>query len=169
MSNNDVDLPEMPHNVVNIGDFRFERDKTGYHGVTFGGACAHKNLTMDDNGHTCTCKDCGKQVSAFWALEMILQEYRRQYDKLRNRMNVQRKIETKTLRLKAAQNIESAWRRRGTVPTCPHCSRGIFPSDNFGVVGKALELEAREKEPPKPYLGLASAEVVRIAELGDGN
>ncbi|MBO1325275.1 hypothetical protein K2X14_07885 [Acetobacter sp. TBRC 12305] len=161
---NSDDLKEMPHNVVNIGDYRIERTKSGYDGIAIGKDCPHRSLVMDDNGHTCTCDDCKKQVSAYWALGMLITQYRREYEKLRRMQALQRKRETKTLRLKAAQTIETAWRRRGTVPTCPHCDRGIFPSDTFGAVGKALELAEREKSPPKKWTGAATAEVVKITE-----
>ncbi|MFT9016457.1 MAG: hypothetical protein ABF990_12065 [Acetobacter sp.] len=158
------EMKEMPHNVVNIGDYRIERTKSGYDGVSFGTDCPHRQLVMDDNGHTCTCSDCGKQVSAYWALGMMLTQYRREYEKLRRMQAVQKQRETKTLRLKASQAIETAWRKRGTVPTCPHCDRGIFPADRFGTVGKALELAEREKSPPKKWSGTATAEVVQITD-----
>ncbi|CAI9119574.1 hypothetical protein [Brytella acorum] len=160
---------DLPHNVINLGEWRFERVKTGWHGQCAAPAdCAHRSLTMDENGHTCTCKDCGKQVSAYWALEMCLAEYGREYQKLRNERRMIQKRDHATLRTKAAQRIDAQWRKHGTVPCCPHCDRGIFPSDVLGIVGKAREIAERETNPPK-YGGAAKAEVVQLAELASQN
>ncbi|NHN85764.1 hypothetical protein GOB93_14095 [Acetobacter musti] len=161
------DAEEMPNNVVSIGEYLFEKRNTSYGRIAgIGGEenCTHPALLLDSNGDVVTCKDCGKQVSAFWALHRCLDEYRKRWNDVVHAKRQQREREIKTLRLKSAQTIEKAWRRRGTVPTCPHCDRGIFPTDRFGAVGKALEIEAREKDPQDKWSQVASCEVVRAFE-----
>lgn len=161
------DDEEMPHNVVSIGDYLFEKRNTSYGRIAgIGGEdfCTHSALLLDSNGDVVTCKDCGKQVSAFWALERCLNEYRKRWNEVIRARQTQRERETKTLRLKAAQAMEKAWLKRGTVPACPHCSRGIFPTDTFSRIGKALEIEMREKEPPGKFSCVAECEVVRAFE-----
>lgn len=162
------DSGDMPHNVVNIGDYLFEKRDTSYGRVIVGGVsetvCTHPSLWMDSNGQIVSCKDCGKQVSAYWALERCLNEYRRRWNELNRKARAQSEIATKTLRLKAARAMDKAWQRRGSVPSCPHCDRGIFPTDRFGTVGKALELEARASDPPDKWSGVAQCEVVSAFE-----
>lgn len=59
----------MADNVVEVGDFsiarkgridRYDRQK-----------CRHLRVELNDHGETVICSDCGVQVSAYWALNMV--------------------------------------------------------------------------------------------------
>lgn len=115
-------------NVVHIESMRLTRAQRSF--VPTG--CKHMNLTMDDQGDIVNCDDCGKQVSAFWALQMLAEEYGKAFAKLERRAQQQAESERKSVHLKAAQVVESAWRSRTMVPVCPHCSEPIFATDGLG-------------------------------------
>lgn len=115
-------------NVVQIESMRLTRAQRTYLPT----GCKHMNLTMDEHGDVVSCDDCGKQVSAFWALQMLAEEYGKAFAKLERRAQQQAKSERDGIHLKAAQVVESAWRSRTMVPVCPHCSEPIFAHDGLG-------------------------------------
>ncbi|MCA8447568.1 MULTISPECIES: hypothetical protein [Burkholderia cepacia complex] len=130
-------------NVIHIDEMRLTKQQRFRFGKDAG--CKHLNLTMDDEGDIVTCDDCGKQVSAFWALKMLSEYYQKAMGKLARREQVQSEVEQRTIHLKAAQAVEKAWRSRTMVPTCPHCNEGISPSDGFGrsMVNKMIDERRR--------------------------
>lgn len=130
-------------NIIDIEGLRLTRAET-FHNYRQN-ACAHMNLTMDDHGDIVTCDDCKKQVSAFWALQMLVNHYEKARAKLNNRAAQQAEVEAKTIHLRAAQKVEASWRSRTMVPICPHCSEAIFATDGFGrtQINKAIAERAR--------------------------
>lgn len=108
--------------------------------------CAHIHTTLDDNGRTVRCDDCHLQLSAYWLLEQIIYEYSDAIERLKSERAHFEEEKKKELTLLSAQKVEKAWRRRNLVPTCPHCHRGILPTDGFGAGGfinKEIELRRR--------------------------
>jgi len=131
-------------NLVEIGDFSLARkNRGGYAPIS---ECAHKHLTLDDTGDVVRCVDCNTQVSAYWALTMLAEEYNRQWCRLQSGKQALEEAKAKDIHLLAAQRVEKAWRSRSMVPSCPHCNRGIFPQDGFGkgMVNKAIENRIRQ-------------------------
>jgi hypothetical protein len=53
-----------------------------------------------------------------------------------------------TFHLIAARAVEKAWRHPRLLPGCPHCSRGIAATDDFGglMVNKRIERTRRVAE-----------------------
>lgn len=132
----------MNSKVVELGEFRITRTQRS----RFEPGCKHLHYTIDTMGDVVVCDDCGKQISAMWALTELVEHYTREMARLDRARTVQQKVETTTLHLKAAQRVEEAWRSRTMVPTCPHCREAIFPGDGFGGSGtnKAIALRRRE-------------------------
>lgn len=128
--------------LVVIGDFSLERKNRGYTPIA---ECAHKHLSLDDTGDVVRCADCKTQVSAYWALTMLADEYNRQWKRLQSSRQALENAKAKEIHLLAAQRVEKAWRSRTMVPSCPHCLRGIFPQDGFGngMVNKEIENRRR--------------------------
>jgi hypothetical protein len=114
------------------------------------GQCGHHNLAMDPHGETVRCEDCKLQLSAYWVLENLVESYRRARTDLERAKTVHLQGVRAGIGLAAAQRVNTAWRSRHMVPTCPHCSRGIFPDDGFGrsMVPKAIEMARRRQEAP---------------------
>lgn len=118
-------------------------------------------LQYIEHGELLKCLDCEKQVSAVWALKHFFTHYqveRERLDALRAELI---KDEARLVTHKAALAVQDAWRKRHLVPTCPHCHKGILPSDSFGKTGavnpdfyeaKPLELRPNLKavEPSDP-------------------
>lgn len=116
--------------VIEFGELRVRREQRM--SLFTKDRCRHFNMTLDDNGDIVTCDDCGKQLSAFWALQLITEQYKAAWAKVQatgDRIN--REAQT-SLHLRAAVKVEKAWRSRTMVPTCPHCHEAIFPEDGFG-------------------------------------
>lgn len=130
-------------NVTNIGDWVINRKTKSY--FTPKGECGHKHLQMEDDGAVVKCTDCGVQVSAYWALENIVRAYNEWTVKFNRERETFRQSKEKEIHLLAAKKVESAWRSRSMVPTCPHCRSGILPSDGFGggMINKEIEMRRR--------------------------
>ena len=105
-------------NVIDIEELRFTRDKRI---VRPREECEHKHMTMDDHGQFVRCDDCKVQLSPFWVLSRMLDQYERALSKIAGREQRQSEAERRTVHLRAAQVVERAWRSHTTVPTCPHC------------------------------------------------
>jgi ribosomal protein S27E len=118
--------------VIDIGDLSLWRKTDSRFIRAEKGQCPHRNLVADEEGEILECKQCGKQVSAYWAFMRFIREYENYTDSLKSRAEGVRIREEKGLTLKAAQLIEKAWRSRRMVPACPHCKKAILPTDGFG-------------------------------------
>ena len=138
-------------NVIQIGDFSIARKAKRYwpgKRSLENGDCLHKNMTFDEHGNIVTCDDCAKQIDLGWALKHMLDDYGREFEKLRARERELQERTSKSIVLIAARKVEDAWRKHDTVPACPHCSRGILATDQFGgsQTSKRMELLRRERE-----------------------
>lgn len=133
----------MTDNVIQFGDFAF-RSKAKRFGWEKD-RCAHKRLELDDNGDMVMCLDCKQQVSAYWALRHITEQWKEHAAKLKRQADdLQQRLE-KNVTLLAAQRVEKAWRSHKMVPTCPHCRAAIFPTDGFGDCTTSKEFELRRR------------------------
>ena len=133
----------MDDNILDLGAFKLTRKNSKYYGDR---KCKHTNLVADEFGETIICQDCGFQVTAFWALMKYSRNVKRYADDLNRRSKRLKELESKTVTLKAALEVEKAWRKRNSVPTCPHCHEGILPTDGFGgcTRSKNYEMEVRK-------------------------
>jgi hypothetical protein len=131
--------------VIQLDQWRVRKE--GSRVAAVDGLCDHRNLTMDRHGLTVRCDDCQLQISAYWVLENLIDSYRRARDEVERARQAHLLKARAHIHLPAAQRVETAWRSRHMIPTCPHCSRGIFPEDGFGgaMVPKAIELARRQK------------------------
>jgi hypothetical protein len=135
------------------------------------GQCGHHNLTMDPHGQTVRCEDCKLQLSAYWVLESVVESYRR----ARTELDLAKAVHLQKVRaevgLLAAQRVNTAWRSRHMVPTCPHCARGIFPEDGFGtaMIPKALELARRRRGAAQHNATVAEVEPIESRDQPSGS
>jgi hypothetical protein len=138
--------------IYDFAEFHVDR-KADTHGWTVSTKgkedCPHLRLLFDENGHTVECKDCGKEVSAWWAFISIVERFQHEWDKLKAAQSALEKAEARVLTHKAAIIVEDAWRRHKYVPTCPHCSKPILPVDKFGLGGMSREYAEASAKPLK--------------------
>jgi hypothetical protein len=108
-------------------------------------SCKHMNLTFDSEGHVVTCDDCSRQISAFWVVEMMSEQYEKAFARLRRREQAVEQAEQNTLISRAAKRVDEVWRGRTMAPICPHCSEAILPEDGMGSsrVSREAELARR--------------------------
>lgn len=134
----------MAENIIQIGDFsvarkgrvdRFDRQK-----------CKHLRVELNDHGETVTCVDCGVQVSAYWALDMVAERIKSEWSKLQGAKDRLAEDKSASLHLVAARAVEKAWRKRDMVPCCPHCGEGVSAADGFGqsLVSKRIDDARRQ-------------------------
>ncbi|CAN7785577.1 hypothetical protein LJR034_008617 [Caballeronia sp. LjRoot34] len=57
--------------VVDIRKIRITRDERTHRP----GECAHRHIKLDRHGGLVTCGNCDAALSAFWALEMLSEQY----------------------------------------------------------------------------------------------
>lgn len=118
--------------VIKIGSLQEWCGFKRCHTLPATGACAHRRLDFEENGEIVNCGDCGKQVSAVWALRLLLTLCEDEWQKIKSARTALEEDEQKAITLRAALRVQHAWRRRHLVPSCPHCHRGILPGDGFG-------------------------------------
>lgn len=133
-------------NVIEMGEFRLKRKPQTYFPVA--GECGHKYLELDDQGDIVRCTECKVQVSPYWALSRIAEDWGRMAAKFQAQKAELEKDKAANIHLVAARNAEQGWRKRDMVPACPHCDRGILPEDGFGLslINRAMEMRRRESE-----------------------
>ncbi len=129
--------------IISIGDWQLQR-KHEYR-ASFPGDCDHKHIELDARGDVVRCTKCGAQLSAFWALEMLADEYNRALLRLQRERDELTKAKETDIHLLAARKVEKAWRSRTMVPACPHCRIGIFPEDGLGNSLVSRVMEARRR------------------------
>lgn len=105
--------------------------------------CTHDTIELIDQGNVVRCRLCGDTLSAFWALQQV----HRQFALANERLEVKREQVAASYRQRitfiSAKKVEQQWRRRGTLPGCPHCGRGIMVDDDFKRVDKQGEIDRR--------------------------
>lgn len=129
--------------VVDIGDIRVSRGMTRrpY------SSCTHRRMAYDPKERRVWCKDCEKDVDAFDAFVGITEQYHKAYDHLKDEQRKLAEAQQFQCRSIAAKNIDEAWRKRKSVPACPHCSNGLFPEDfvkGMGMIGREFALARRK-------------------------
>jgi hypothetical protein len=133
-------------NVIDIEELRFTRDRRI---VRPAGECEHHHMTLDDKGQFIRCDDCGVQLSPFWVVSLMLEQYDRSLAKLAAREKRQLESEMRGVHLRAAQVVERAWRSHTMVPACPHCGEGIRATDGFGSTQINKSIDERRRAAKK--------------------
>lgn len=111
--------------VVDIGDIRVARGLTRRPASS----CRHRALSYDANERRIWCKDCEKDVDAFDAFKLLVEQYSGARKALARREERLLEAEKFQVRSLAAKEIDKAWRSRTMVPCCPRCKGGLFPDD----------------------------------------
>ena len=121
--------------VVDIGDARVKRGKSRR---TIGN-CPHKNMHYDPAERRIWCADCEADVGGFDAFVVLVENFNRQEGRMKAREEKVLEAEQATLVSRAAREMDAQWRKRSTVPLCPHCSAALLPED----VVRGLALRSR--------------------------
>ncbi len=140
---------EKDDNVLDLGEFKLKKVNKYYEPTQ----CKHKNLIADQKAHAVTCEDCGLQVSSFFALMKYSENVKKHMDHLKRERDKINELQKQTVTLKAALELQKAWRKRKMVPACPHCGRGILAEDRLGGSTTSKEYEmARRKNDNNPLI-----------------
>lgn len=111
--------------VVDIGEARVKRGKSR----RLIGNCAHKNMHYDPSERRIWCADCESDIDGFDAFVVLVENFNRQELRMQEREKKVVEAEAVTLVSRAAKAMDEQWRRRHTVPLCPHCSSALMPED----------------------------------------
>lgn len=126
--------------VVSLGEFKVRRKKARFTD------CDHKHLTLDASTNTIKCDDCGEVIDPFMAFYSVMNEFNRAWDDLNYKRKKLRDEAEQSLRLRAAVKMQELWRRRKTVPLCPHCSEPLLPEHAFRMRTMGREFAIRRIE-----------------------
>jgi hypothetical protein len=118
--------------VIPVGDFSIEKKRRSYF---VDKDCGHIHLQMSDDGHTVTCKDCNKQLSAYYVLELMMDALTQERERAEALMTKAKEERNMVCHLRAAKHLESIWRSRDALPMCPHCGEGITAEDAL-IIGR---------------------------------
>lgn len=111
--------------VVDIGDARVKRGKSRR---TIG-TCKHQHMHYDDAERRIWCADCESDIEGFDAFVVLVNNFHRQDQRNKAREEKIEEAEQATLISRAARKIDMEWRKRTTVPLCPHCVNPLLPED----------------------------------------
>lgn len=129
--------------VVDIGDLRVARGLTRRPHSS----CRHASLTYDPRERRIWCKDCEKDVDAFDAFTLLVEQIDRAYKHINKRIGEVDDAQRFQCRSIAAKKVDEVWRRRKVVPACPSCGHGLFPedfADRVSTVGREYALARRK-------------------------
>ncbi len=121
--------------VVDIGDARVKRGKSRRPI----GSCSHKQMHYDPAERRVWCADCECTADSFDAFTVLVENFHRQEQRMQAREAKVLEAEQTTLVSRAARVIDAEWRKRNTVPLCPHCSTALLPED----VVRGLSIRSR--------------------------
>lgn len=131
-------------NVVDIGDLRVAR---GYSRRPIM-MCHHHQIVIDEKERRLWCKDCEQEVDPYDYIKVFITQYRIARSKLIQERDEIEESKRFSARLIATRVLEKAWRKKNTVPCCPHCKRGISPEDVAqGVQSMDKNLASRVNKP----------------------
>lgn len=117
-------------NVVDIGDLRVARGYSRRPPMK----CLHHNVAYDPQERRIWCRDCEKGIDPFDFLKTIIEKYNAVINTIHKREEMVKEAEDFQARNRAAKVMDQAWRKRNTVPCCPHCRQGILAEDVAGGV-----------------------------------
>ena len=126
--------------IIEVGEATFKRKRSKY--------CSHRHLQYDIENQSIECLDCGEPIGSFAAFLSVIQNFDEAMRRLDRKTQELKELPQKGLHLTAAKKVEKAWRRKNMVPSCPHCGKGILPSDNLGdcLISKEHEIQRRKFE-----------------------
>ena len=146
-TNPPIDEPGYLHGltVVDIGDYRVSRGMTRR---PFTG-CNHHRLTYDKSERRIWCRDCEHDVEPFDAFVGLTENYDNALKSLEQKREELEEASKFQVRSLAAKVMDKAWRRKKSVPICPHCKHGLYPEDfknGVGMVGREYAGAARNRK-----------------------
>ncbi len=129
--------------IIDFGELQLSRSGRRFGSIAPG--CEHKHLVLDENGHVVVCTDCKQQVSTWWALNKLVDQYERAQKGLQHRAAAVQEQIKENLHLIAAKRVEKVWRSK-MIPACPHCYRGIRHNDGLGSTSIHPQIDERQRK-----------------------
>lgn len=133
-------------NVVSFGEAKLKR--------TRGKHCDHKNLTYDYPNRIVHCDDCARQIDAFDAFMVLVDQHAEAHSELRRKLIKADDLNKARIYTDAARNLGKAWSGKQVMAvSCPHCDRGLLPEDFSPSIGSAtcreweIAKRRRDKDP----------------------
>lgn len=149
MADEPIDEVQFLHGVtvIDIGDIRVSRGMTRrpY------SSCTHRRMSYDPRERRIWCRDCERDLDPFDAFTGLTEQYHRVYENLKDEQKRLAEAQQFQCRSRAAKVVDEAWRRKKSVPVCPHCKHGLFPEDfanGVGMMGREYALARRKASKP---------------------
>jgi hypothetical protein len=145
--------------IISLDAFRIKRNQ---------GSCDHKRAVVDQRAGTVECRECGAFLSAFAVLVKVAHAESEAWRRLRGLQIEAQELLAWRPFLKAMKSLERVWRGKRMLPCCPHCHRGLWPTELDGsAVGIRYEIEARKRDCVALPRGIDASEGFVIVENDD--
>lgn len=147
-SKDEIERTLIINNVVELRDLRIARARHN----PLRNKCRHRSLAFNDLERRIHCDDCGETVEAYDAFKTLCNSWEEATRKLKRREEAVKKSEAHSIRSRAAKVMDDEWRRRSTVPLCPHCTEALLPEDivkGLASAGKSLIVARRKRNQEK--------------------
>ena len=132
-------------NVVDIGEVRVARGRARYSRR----CCDHRRMVYDPNERRVWCSNCESTIEAFDAFTALVDMHHVAQNKYSRREEAVKEAEAASIDLIACKNLQKEFRKKSTVPCCPHCNGGLLAEDFNEPIAKksrALELQRRKAD-----------------------
>lgn len=137
----------LPSNVIQLSTFRVDYGKER-HCECYRHSYPKKkpSFVLDYNNREISCKHCGNVVDPIYAFEVLATDQENWQRELETAFEQAKEIRNYKPWRKAIKAIEQQSNNGKTVPTCPHCHKGILIDEiAFGYwINKDHELQARK-------------------------
>ena len=135
------ELEYVVRQVIDFGDIRVARGMSRRPVAN----CQHAQLRYDLQERRVWCQDCETTVESFDAFMVLVRNFQAVVSAADKMLREAKEAKAAVIHRIAAREVESIWRHKMAV-TCPHCSRGILPSDGLGGQSTKFETARRAKD-----------------------
>lgn len=108
--------------------------------------CDDRSFIVDTQNREINCGKCGARVDAYEALEELASNYEKIGGEISSLLNQRKQIVNYKPHLIVFRNLESKYRGKKMLPTCPHCSGASYLEELNLWTSRNLEDKRRERE-----------------------
>ena len=127
--------------VIDFGDLRVARGMSRRPHQN----CPHLQLRYDLQERRVWCQDCETTVEGFDAFMSLVRSFQDMINSADAMLRQAEEAKAAVIHRIAARRVEKTWRRKMAV-SCPHCRRGILPTDSLCSQSPEFEKARRSKE-----------------------
>jgi hypothetical protein len=130
---------KLPEKIIKIETLRINRD------IYKRCRCAYweRKYEVDPQNREVTCKKCGSRVDPFDAIYDMAKHYERLEEEVQRLLEQRKEIINYKPHMIVFRNLESNYRGKKMLPSCPHCHRGFFFEEIVNWTNREIEERRR--------------------------